>query len=462
MGTPCKSTLKTWKEKAITRSKQMSRLQSEVKRQQERAANWRRKYYELERRQRLTKIKHHHYPLELIWLSVYMHIHFNISLRGVSQILCKISELFGLSIDYISPSSIRNWCLKYGYSCLQEEIPSGQYVVICDESIQINREQLMLILLVPVDKMSYYQPLKMNDILVLSVSVQHSWKADDLSKILQQKCELYGLDLIYGIADKSSVLRKAYRDCGIIWVEDCTHYMANVAKSLFKGDDDFNGFIQQINALRAKWIMSIHNFYIPPGLRAKARFHQIFTVHQWVDWVLVIWDSIPEHTRDSLYFVKEAQQTTNTLRHLCELTEGFANIFKARGIQVTSQKEWQKWVQNYKGVHHLCKRSLLLIEKLNDYLEKQIAKFDTNTQILCCSDIIESMFGKYKNKGGAKIITDDILKIAAYPKKPNQETIKKCMENVKLKIVKQWKKDNTITSKIALRKRAKKQLKEVA
>jgi len=35
-------------------------------------------------------------------------------------------------------------------------------------------------------------------------------------------------------------------------------------------------------------------------------------------------------------------------------------------------------------------------------------------QLLCCSEIIESIFGRYKNKGGMKAISADVLSIALY------------------------------------------------
>jgi hypothetical protein len=71
-------------------------------------------------------------------------------------------------------------------------------------------------------------------------------------------------------------------------------------------------------------------------------------------------------------------------------------------------------------------------------------------QVICCSDVIESLFGKYKNKGGAKLMTDDILTIAAYSKDITQALIKEAFQAVKMKDEIQWKNDFTIPSMLAL------------
>ena len=132
MGTKDKGKRKTWKQKGIERSQENKRLRASLKRQTNRAIKWRNKYYMEKRDSVTTKVKNHKYPLELMWMAIWMHIGFNISLRGVSQSLCKFASLYGLSIDYISPSSIRNWCLKFGLYSLTSIREPGKYVIICD------------------------------------------------------------------------------------------------------------------------------------------------------------------------------------------------------------------------------------------------------------------------------------------------------------------------------------------
>lgn len=462
METLNKANEKSWKAKAIARGKDNRGLRSEKKRQHERAEKWRIRYYELKKHGELTRVKEHPYPLELMWLGVIMRISYNISLRGVSQSLCKIGDLYGLAIDYISPSTVRNWCLKFGLYCLFQPIKSGKYVLILDESVEIGKEHLMVLLVVPIKNSSPIQALSLDDIRVLDVKVQSSWKGKEIADLIK-KHQAAGVEISYGISDGGHTLKNALSRCGITWVSDCTHEMANRAKALFKNDESFNGFIKRLNALRAKWIMSKNNFYVPPGLRAKSRFHQLFIVHKWARFILNSWDKIPEITKIELDFVKQEEALVVVMEQFHFLIDTFATIFKNRGIQKISIQQWQTQItafledlEQYKS--HVDQRVKSFIDAMNTYLEKQQAKFDNpnhDNQILCCSDIIESSFGKYKNKGGAKIMTEDVLNIAAYPEQKDKEQIKLAMQSIKIVQIQDWKKQNTTVSKLAQLKKFK-------
>jgi hypothetical protein len=56
------------------------------------------------------------------------------------------------------------------------------------------------------------------------------------------------------------------------------------------------------------------------------------------------------------------------------------------------------------------------------------AEFYANClRVQCCSDIIESIFGRYKNKGGMKAISADVLSIALYNRQISIDFVKQAM-----------------------------------
>lgn len=449
-------TKKSWKQKAVERSKKNHRLQQEVKRQKARAEKWRTDYYALKSQTSLKRVKRHTYPLELMWLAVWMHIAFNISLRGVSQSLSKVGELYGLTLGHISPSTIRNWCLKLGLYVLKQPLKQGDYVLILDESVEIGKEHLLLQLAVPISQQSPLEALSLQDVKVLDLSVQTSWKADQIQQRLEQCKQQHPIHLVYAISDQGSTLRKALKMSGITGVSDCTHVIANCTKAMFKEDEKFHLFIQQLNQLRAKWILSKYNFYVPPSLRSKSRFHQLFSVYRWGRMILTHWSSIPEEAREVLQFVPAHIDLIDLLEQLHNLIEAFCQLFKNKGIQPKSVEEWQQIVEQYQSMPGgISSQVQQFIQCMTNYLEEQQAKFEHQDQILCCSDIIESMFGKYKNKGGVKMITDDVLMIAAYTEQPKLDDVKRAMEQITIKQIQKWKADNTIVSKLALLKQLK-------
>ena len=145
----------------------------------------------------------------------WMHIGFNLSLRGISQTLCKLGQLFELSISYISPSTIRNWCLKMGLYCLSQPIEEGPYALILDESVEIGKEKLLLLLGVPLEKSSFLHPLSIQDVRVLTLKVQHSWKAEEVAQLIEQTRTEHPITFSYAISDKGSTLRKALKICNL-------------------------------------------------------------------------------------------------------------------------------------------------------------------------------------------------------------------------------------------------------
>lgn len=451
MGTSIKSRDNYWKEKAQLNSKKLSRANQELKRQKSRANKWREKYYEEKKASHPKQVKEHKYPLELIWMAVLMHINFGVSLRGVSQSLVKIGELYGLNIDYISHMTIRNWCLKFGLFRL---LNPGKYVLISDESVEIGREHLLLLLVVPIEKYSPISPLKMEDVKVLDLGVQQSWTSAQVAQKIKQKTAKHDIQIAYGISDKCSKLRGAMRDCGIRWIGDCTHEMANVSKAIFQKEEVSNKFITTMNLLRRKWILSKHTLLVPPELRTKNRFHQMFIIHKWAQRIIADWDKIDKNAKKELFFVQQNKPLIEAMQQCYDLIEVFCSIFKAKGIQKNSLNNWYEKVQQYKEQTSISGQANQFIEGMNAYLTRQKTTIPEDIQILCCSDIIESTFGKYKNKG-TKIITDDVLKIAAYSTQGTLEEVHTAMRETRIVDVLKWKKENTTISKLAILKKMK-------
>lgn len=367
-----------------------------------------------------------------------------------------------MTINYISPASIRNWCLKYGLYCLLRPIPIGKYALILDESVEIDNEHLLVLLAVPIGQSSPIAPLGFSDTIVLALKVQPSWKSKEIAELIKRQQDM-GIEIAYGISDGCPTLKKALSICSISWVSDCTHEMANRAKALFKNDKTFLDFTRQLNSLRAKWILSKHRLYVPPTLRSKSRFHQLFVVHKWGNFILQKWESIPKEAQEALQFVKTNLDLIKELEHFYFLITGFSNIFKQSGIQENSIAKWKKLTSDLMVANDkigIKERVKSFIHSMDVYLLKQQTHFEENTQILCCSDVIESTFGKYKNKGGMKMITEDVLQIATYADKNEMEEVKKAMEQTKTVQVQEWKKQNTTVSKLAKLTRAKKKFKE--
>jgi hypothetical protein len=56
----------------------------------------------------------------------------------------------------------------------------------------------------------------------------------------------------------------------------------------------------------------------------------------------------------------------------------------------------------------------VMVAAVEQYLDEHRKLMDKYGKLICSSDIIESTFGRYKNKGGVKAISADVLKTPLY------------------------------------------------
>lgn len=81
------------------------------------------------------------------------------------------------------------------------------------------------------------------------------------------------------------------------------------------------------------------------------------------------------------------------------------------------------------------------------YLENHKEWLVEYKQVICCSDIIESSFGKFKNEQDrnlCKVVTIGCLKIANYQGKGDKKILKEARENTKIIDLNKWKEENEL------------------
>jgi len=88
-----------------------------------------------------------------------------------------------------------------------------------------------------------------------------------------------------------------------------------------------------------------------------------------------------------------------------------------------------------------------------NYLDEHTREIKHQTEtILCCSDIIESAFGRYKNelsKNPMSGITDLVLIIPALTAKLTEASITEAIDSCTVKDIALWKKENLCNSMLA-------------
>ncbi len=433
-------------------------LRMELKRLRSRSEQWKGRFLGLQQRQRKRSVRGHRHDLRLMWLGIKLRICCNVSLRAVSQALCAVGQMNDWCVSYISPSTVRNWCLRLGFYFLKKPLKPGSYVLIADESVAIGKEHLLVLLAVRVDDHSPIRALELGDVEVFHLQSSQSWRGERIASIVKEKLQGSGVQIAYGLSDGGSNLKNAFRLLKVKWVGDCTHEIANCAKKMLSNDDALNDLIKQMNATRAKWVLGQNSPYLPPTMRIKCRFHQVFEICKWAEKMLLNWSKLPHEVKAELGYVAKNRELIGLFGQLHSLVGLFSGIFKHKGISLHTRQLWQKscdeWEKEILAKGQVIHRKATFFKQsLNDYLQRQTEALPDFDQILCCSDVIESLFGKYKNKGGCRIISDDILNIAAYGKNLAQQDIETALLATSTKDIADWKTDFTIESTLKLKQK---------
>lgn len=383
----------------------------------------------------------------------------NCSLRGCRVILEELYAYLGLSGKLPCANSIRNWELKMGYSQLYgQNQRSDPSVLILDESMSLGQECVLLILGLCLSDYSFEEALDFSDVEVLGLGVQPSWKAEDIKPLIN-RLNANGLSCEYAVSDGGNNLVKCFDELNITRIEDCTHAIGNLVEKRFKKDSCFEAFSKETAAFKRKIAMSKDAAYMPPRQRSKGRFLNLTPLAKWGTQILKRIEK-PDFDPNSeiakkLAWIHKYQPLIIEIQAISVTMNKLFKILKNKGLSHES-------AANCKEVFEEMKPPDWFINGVNKFLKRNLEKLPHLEKILCCSDIIESFFGKFKariKQSPAAGITESCLSIANYPTKFEPDKIKQAMEGVKLIHITQWRDENL---KINIAQKRKKLFKNVA
>ena len=464
MQTRLKDRLQNWKNRCLSKTIDKKKQSGYTKRLEARILKLESDLSACEEQLLPTKIPYHTYPAQLIALAVFIVVYGNGSLRCAAKTVGFLATMMGW--DYGTPShvTIRNWVLRCGYYALEKgEEKIGEYVGIIDESIEIGGEKLLLLLGLKLQKhKSFCAPLQMTDMEVLGMEVQKSWTGDAVSEFVESRQKRHGkMKFRYIISDGGSALLNALRQLSLSNVRDCTHIMMNIAKKLFSKDVELSKFCAQVGQLRQSLCLTKLACLLPPTLRDKDRFVRVFTLTDWYRRIMLHWDNLPTEAQQKFDFLFDFKDLIERMEQIRSLIAISSKLLKSAGISEQSILLWEERIKEYSEKNKLTIEAEYFITAIRQYLQKHITLANKYGRLLCCSDIIESSFGRYKNKNQVKVISADVLKIALYAKNINTNFVYQALCNTSQNDIQKWQLNHTCDNKFSIIHRMNRELKSV-
>lgn len=438
-----KDKINFWKDKSKVQNQENKYLKQRVKELTESRNLWKNKYKTLRHSIQVSpktdtrKAKHHRHELWLILLVISWYGYGTMSLRSCRHSLAKMIVILGFSVQVPSHSTIRNWLCKMGHYQLESsQKEQGNWVVFIDESIVFGSDKILLILGLEESKINQDAALLHSDVEVLYVGVGKEWKSEQISQRIA--CIGEQKSISYVVSDSGRNLIKCYDSSDYEHIPDITHVLANVLKRLYSSDEAFIAFKKMIGKARKLWYLSADkSIYLPPKMRIKLRFANIFPSVNWAMKMLREWDRLSEEVQKELLFLKQNEAFMEELFYIgegfkmtCEILkkEGFGESQKAKILQSLAQLNQSEKMQ----IFH---------KDIKEYLDtlSQKASQLKQTYLVCSSDIIESFFGKFKLKTTANNqnrLTEFVFTIANFSKNFTTDEVKEALEFSKVRDLK--------------------------
>ncbi|MEM1214554.1 MAG: hypothetical protein AAGJ82_02630 [Bacteroidota bacterium] len=318
-------------------------------------------------------------------------------------------------------------------------------MIFVDESIGIGKQKLLLILAIDLSEYSFEKAPRLEDVSVLDMSIASSWKSEKMQArlaLLKQR----GFEIKYGVSDGGASVVKSLADADIPRVADCTHVFGNLIKNRYSQSEHFHDFCRFCRRLTLQVMIGKNTVIRPPAQRAKGKYLNILPLVAWGQKMLLLLKNsahrlTPEQAK-KLAPLKDYQPLIEQISELCNVLKQLSAILKNQGLNQDSKQECYSVIE----ASNVPKE---VQQDLGSYLENNSILQHKYDNLICCSDIIESTFGKYKRNLSLATkghINDNCLFIANYSGQFSIEETQQAMEQIRIVDLAEWKATNTVTS----------------
>ncbi len=474
---------KNWRKKATGRNQELRKLKQKTKDLTHSRDQWRQKHELLQQThqalmatiqagQKTHAINPQPFYFIMVSLCLNLNIHCSISFRSIPKILSVFSKTFqqlGLSLPWRIPhfTSVVHWVLRLGKHLLaQQLVPMAQrWIAVMDHSIQVGTKKVFVILKVPVTSLRGEGALSLSEVQVLFLKVQEHWNGDAVEACLKKVFHQTGFPSQV-VMDGGSDLNKGVRQTSesmknpLKITYDLTHFIAKLLKKKYQQHPTFCQIMSNLAQTKNKLQQTAYSFLMPPKERAKSRFLNLPAMTQWTVQI-----------RSYLQSSRSDDPLTGPQKE--ELHEHLAWVFQESSfldelsteMQILSrfQKELKNVALTEETYKNACDclhglKDSNLKEPLKQYLdtEFQFARHQPH-RILLTSDIIESLFGKYKylvKPHSFSEINRMVLTLPTICQEITPDLIQNAFENTKQRELLQWIKEEIGSTLRAKRKKA--------
>ena len=394
---------------------------------------------------------HHHYSVQHVLVVVSLVLSAATSLRGAGRALAVMQECAGLVSWSPSWSSTRLWLLRLGYYKLTRAKEQGSdWVWIVDHVVQTGQEKCLLIVgirLRAVPVVGEY--LTHADVEPIAVSPVRQSNGEMVYQQLEEARKQTGVpreilsdqgsDLLKGITQ----FCQAHPETSHIY--DIKHKVAAVLKRNLGAEPAWQEFSRLAGQTTQGVQQTVLAALAPPRQRRKARYMNAGELVTWGGRMLKYldedgsqrqeWD--PQRVEQAVGWVRQYRQEVEQWRQWVEVGTITEQFVKAHGLSAGGAQQLQRRLAEAGTLP----RTQQLCAELVQFVTKEVAKAKDGERLVGSSEVIESIFGKWKRVEGDQArsgLTGLVLALGAIVSHTSAAVIRQALESVPTKTVLTW------------------------
>jgi hypothetical protein len=352
-------------------------------------------------------------------------------------------------------TSAINWSLYLGLGLLKSVKPiDAPWAAIIDHSIGIGTSKVLVVLRVPLSQFSNTaQAVRLEDCECIGMEVVEKVTGETTAADLKKIFDTAGHPTII-IKDCDATLNKGVelwskeQNAQVHVVEDIGHVVASALKAEYNDDPEFKKFISLLGEGSKRLRQTIVAFLLPPKVRSKGRFQSIGRLAKWAKKMLPAFSQRGRAKKGStLDRLRKAFPDFIQLRGFIERfileIEATSQLMKVLKNQGLTQDNYDECQQLLAQLPNDSKTKSRLLKWLDSHIA--IHKQMKSCPLLVSSDIIESLFGKFKyilERGPNKGINRLVLLIPAMCGKLNEIQMAETRELIQHQDLENWEEKN--------------------
>jgi len=395
-------------------------------------------------------------------------------LRGATKCLDIFSDVFTNAIP--SHTAIQNWILQYGLNELMLPIQKRKdWIFILDHTIEFGHQKCLVILGITQDQlMKTVGPITHQQLRTLAIDISRRTNSERIRKTLDVLIHKTGIP-VQIVSDHGSDLKKAIESickkyCSIRFTYDITHKCGLLLKHALEYDILWRRFLEHYSYTKRKCVHSRFAFLAPMKLQDKSRWMNLDTCVDWANKIISFKENMPQKIqalhlekkgfaisfREVFGWIDGFKEPLRKWSSMLEVISIARDQVKHHGLCMNTADQF---VQKIQGFDHEAQSSSLqvLIGKLFIFLQQQTQQIPESQKFLGTSDIIESVFAKYKYfsaRTPMKGVGKTVLTIPALLSRITPEKVGVALKNCPNKKVTAWLDANIGQSVFAQRTKA--------